>query len=131
MKILPLVKGIQNDIASSGKLLKSASREGYQIAYRTSRIYNQNSLSKYVNVTRSIADKVLSKTTNKELAYLGGAIGLLLPVPFVAPILFGLGMLARISPKGACIVYDKSSQAHHFDISIQEKNLKNGFESFF
>ena len=116
MKILPLVLGVQNDIASSGKLLKSASREGYKIANRTSRVYNQNSLKKYYNITRSVSDKIFSKTTKKELAYLGGALGILIPIPFMSLLLFGLGLIARISPKGAAIIYENSSLAHHIDI---------------
>ena len=121
MKILPLVRGIQNDIASSGKLLKNASKEGYRIANRTSRVYNQNSFKKYFNITRSVSDKVLSNTTKKELAYLGGALGILIPVPFMSPILFGLGLIARLSSNGANIIYDKSSQAHH--INIEKYNI--------
>ena len=116
MKILPLVKEIQNDIASSGVHLKNASKEGYKIADRTARIYNQNSVKKYYNVTKCVSEKVLSNTTKKELAYLGGAVGMLIPIPFMSPILFLLGLLARISPKGAPIIYNKTSQTHHMDI---------------
>ena len=49
MKILPLVKGIQNDVTQSSIRLKQAAYSGYSIADRTSRIYKQGNLKKYLN----------------------------------------------------------------------------------
>ena len=96
MKILPLITGIQKDIASSGARIRNATSDGYKIAERTSRVYNQGFIRKYINITRSVTSKVASNTTREEFPYFAGALGLFIPIPFICPILFGLGMLARI-----------------------------------
>lgn len=96
MKILPLVTGIQKDISSSGARLRTATSDGYKIAKRTSRIYNQGSIRRFINITRSVTNKVASNTTRQEIPYVAGAIGLFIPIPFLSPLLFGIGMLARI-----------------------------------
>jgi len=95
MKILPLVKGIQNDIASSGIRIKQASVNGYRIAQRTSKIYRQCPVIKYCNISKSVSDKVFVNTTRKELPYVLGAIGTVLPVPLMGPFMFGVGLLVR------------------------------------
>ena len=118
MKILPLVKGIQNDITSSGVRLKKATTEGYNIANRTAKVYNQGTFKKYINITRSVTNKIVENTTQKEIPYMAGAIGLITPIPFMGAIMFGLGLIARFSAPGARIVYDKMSELH---IDINKK----------
>ena len=116
MKILPLVKEVQNDIASSGIRLKQATTEGYKVANRTSQIYKQGNVKKLINIARSVSSKVAQGTTTKELPYLAGAIGMFIPIPFASPILMGLGFLARFSSTGASIMYKNRSDAHvHLD----------------
>ena len=116
MKILPLVKGIQNDITSTSIRLKKASLDGYFIADRTSKVYRQCFAQKYINVMRSVTSKVVEGTSKQELPYLAGAVGMLLPVPFLCPIFFCLGLLTRIPSRGAHIIYDSMSKANHIDI---------------
>ena len=113
MKILPLVKGIQNDITSSGVTLKRASVEGYNIA----KVYNQGAFRRYLNITRSVTSKVASNTSPKELPYVAGAIGMMTPIPFMGAIMFGIGLLARFSAPGAHIMYDKISKSR-IDMNI-------------
>ena len=84
MKILPLLTGIQKDISSSGVRLKNATSDGYKIAERTSRVYNQGFIRKYINITRSVTNKVASNTTRQEIPYVAGALGLFIPIPFRA-----------------------------------------------
>lgn len=117
MKILPLVKGIQNDITSSGVTLKRASVEGYNIANRTAKVYNQGAFRRYLNITRSVTSKVASNTSPKELPYVAGAIGMMTPIPFMGAIMFGIGLLARFSAPGAHIMYDKISKSR-IDMNI-------------
>ncbi len=97
MKILPLVNGIKNDINISSKRLKNATLEGYNIGSRTAKVYNQNSFRKYLNITRSVGNKVVKGTTKEELPYLAGAIGMLLPLPLMSPIMLGIGFILRFS----------------------------------
>jgi len=97
MKILPLVKGIQKDITTSGSRLKGASVEGYNIANRTAKIYKQSKIKKYYNITRCVTNKVASRTTKQEIPYVAGAIGMITPIPFMSAIMFGLGYLIRVS----------------------------------
>lgn len=96
MKILPLAKEIKSDISLSSIRLKQASENGYKIANRTAKIYNQSNFKKYINVTRSISNKIAKNTTVKELPYIAGAIGMLIPLPLISPICFGVGYIIRI-----------------------------------
>ena len=113
MKILPLLTGIQKDISSSGVRLKNATSDGYKIAERTSRVYNQGFIRKYINITRSVTNKVASNTTRQEIPYVAGALGLFIPIPFLSPLLFGLAMLARIPS-------NKSSLPHTKDTHVRK-----------
>ena len=97
MKILSLANEIKSDIASSGIRLKKATTQGYSIALRTAKIYNQGSLYKYYNATRSIGDKIIKNTSKKDIPYVAGAIGLLIPFPLLSPILMGLGFLFSLN----------------------------------
>lgn len=117
MKILPLYEGIKNDITSSGVRLCKATADGYCVADRTARIYKQSVFKKYLSITKSIGGKVIKGTTKNELPYLAGAIGLMLPVPLMCPIMLGLGFLAKFSASGAGIIYDKMSRMHYIDIT--------------
>jgi len=93
MKILSLTTEIQRDLTNSGTKLKQATTTGYSIAIRNAKIYKLGNTHKYLNITRSVGDKILKNTTRKELPYIAGAIGLLIPMPLVSPILMGLGFL--------------------------------------
>ena len=97
MIILPVIKGIQNDIFFASCRLRNAAAEGYNIAERTSKIYKQGHVKKYVNVTRSVTDKVAKNTTKQELPYIAGAIGMIIPLPLMSPIFFGIGLIARFA----------------------------------
>lgn len=92
MKILSVANEIKKDLETSGYKLKRATEDGYCIADRTA-IYKQGNFQRYINVTRSVGDKIIKGTTKKELPYVAGALGLLIPFPLVSPILMGLGFL--------------------------------------
>ena len=121
MKILPLVKGIQTDISSSGLRLKNAASYGYNIADRTAKIYHQSGFKRYFNVTRSITSKVVAGTTTKELPYLAGAIGLLIPVPLMSPVMMAIGFLARFVLSYAEKIHEKTSQLSFIIIGNKSK----------
>ena len=112
MKILPLVLGIRNDICSSGVRLKNATSQGYNIADRTAKIYRQGNCKKYLNITKSVSSKIINGTTRKDLPYVAGAIGTLLPFPLMCPILMGIGFIARFALSNADMIYGKMNQAH-------------------
>lgn len=95
MKILSLTAEIQKDLTNSGIKLKQATTTGYSIASRNAQIYKLCNAHKYLNIARSIGDKILKNTTRKEIPYIAGAIGLLIPLPLVSPVLMGLGFLFR------------------------------------
>lgn len=95
MKILSLAGEIQKDLTNSGLKLKQATATGYSIAVRNAQIYKLSNAHKCLNVARSIGDKILKNTTKKEIPYIAGAIGLLIPFPLVSPVLMGLGFLLR------------------------------------
>ena len=97
MKILLLANELKNDVSSSGTKLKKITASGYDIAKRNAIIYKLGYTHKYYNATRCISDKLIKSTTKKELPYLAGALGLLIPLPFMCPILMGLGFLIRFS----------------------------------
>ena len=97
MKILPLVNGIKKDMHLSEVRLKTAATDGYNIGCRTAKIYKQNRIRKYLNITRSISGKVIKGTTKDEIPYLAGALGMMLPIPLTSPIFLGLGLIIRFS----------------------------------
>ena len=109
MKILPLVKGIQNDVTQSSIRLKQAAYSGYSIADRTSRIYKQGNLKKYLNVVRIVTSKIASGTTKEEIPYLAGAIGMFLPLPLTSPIFLLIGTIIRFSLPDDCFEQDNKN----------------------
>jgi len=112
MKILPFAENIKNDVVSSGTRIKRASVYGYEVANRTAQIYQQNGAKRMLNIARSVSSHVLSGTTVKELPYFGGAIGLILPIPFASIAFMGLGFLARFITSGADNLYKYKNKAH-------------------
>ena len=95
MKILPIVKNIRTDLASTGIRLHKAGADGYKIGDRTAKIYHQNSVCKYWNVTRSVSGKIVKGTSVRELPYLAGAIGMFVPLPLISPTMLGIGFIVR------------------------------------
>jgi len=112
MKILPIVRDIKSDVNNTGTRIKKAADDGYSIALRTARIYKQNNLRKYIGVTRSVGNKILSGTTVNELPYVAGALGLLVPFPFASPVMMGFGFLAKQASNGAAWLYNRQCDAH-------------------
>lgn len=95
MKILPLVNNIRNDISASGIRIRQASKDGYSIAGRAAKIYKQPNYVRYINVTRSVSNKIIKGTTGEEIPYIAGAIGMFVPLPLTSPIFLGLGFIFR------------------------------------
>jgi hypothetical protein len=112
MKILPFTNSIKADVVSSGARIKRASVYGYKVATRTAQIYKQNDAMRMLNVARCVSSKVINGATLKELPYFGGAIGLILPIPFASVILMGIGFLARFISGGADNLYKHQNKAH-------------------
>ena len=116
MKILPIVKGMQNDITSSAVRLRRATKDGYNIADRTSKVYNQGKFKRYFGVTKCVTNKVVTRATIHELPYICAAIGLVTPIPFMSVLLFFVGVLARIPFEGVQTKYDKIKKSDSLDI---------------
>ena len=112
MKILPFTNNIKSEVVSSSLRIKRASVYGYEVANRTAQIYRQNNAKRLFNITRSVSSKVLEGTTTKELPYFACAIGIMLPIPFITPILMGIGYLARFSNQGANALYEHQNKAN-------------------
>jgi len=111
MKILPLVKGISKDISSSKLRIKQAFTEGYTVASRSAKVYKHNDLHKYMNITRSISSKLIQKSTVNDLPYIGGAIGMAIPIPLLTTVGVALGIIAKYSSKGAALLYNNQYKA--------------------
>lgn len=112
MKILSFTDSIKADVLSSGTRIKRASVYGYQVANRTAQIYRQNDAKRMFNIARSVSSQVLNGATVKELPYFGGALGLVLPIPFASITLMGLGFLARFMTKGADNLYKHQNKSN-------------------
>ena len=112
MRILPFTNSIKSDVVSSTMRIKRASVYGYAVANRTAQVYGQNNVKRLYNITRSVSSKVFEGTTAKELPYLACAIGLMIPLPLVSPILMGLGFFARSSAEGANVLYENQNKAN-------------------
>ena len=111
MKILPFTN-IKADVVSSSLRIKRASVYGYTLANRTAQVYRQNNAKRMFNITRSVSSKIIKGTTAKELPYFACAIGLLIPIPLISPILMGLGFIARSCMKGADALYGNQNKAN-------------------
>ena len=120
MKILPLVKDLQEDITLSGMRIKKASIDGYNVANRTARIYKQSNVRKYINVTKTVSNKVVKGTTIREIPYLAGALGVIFPVPLTSPLFLEFGFLARFIVSKSTNLHDilNSSMAKELNIKV-------------
>ncbi len=96
MKILPVIQNTCSNMKKKSTRLSNASREGYQIALRTSKIHNQNNTAKFINIGKSVTKKIAKETTVDDLPIIGGAIGMLIPLPLMSPILLGVGKLIQL-----------------------------------
>ena len=96
MKILPIVLAMRHDIASSGNRLKNATTAGYKIADRTAKIYNQNDIVKSLYITKSIYNNITKNVSKDDIPYIAGAIGAILPIPFITPIFLTAGFIIRL-----------------------------------
>ena len=113
MKILSLAGEIQKDITNSGIKLKTATTSGYSIAIRNAQIYKLGYAHKYLNIARCIGDKIIKNTTCKEIPYIAGAIGLLIPFPLVSPILMGFGFLFSF-----CVGNKNNNKAYETKLNV-------------
>lgn len=96
MKILPIFTETCKSIKHTSKRVAKASSVGYEIGLRTSKIYKSNDTATIYNVTKSVSRKIARQTTVDDLPILGGAVGMLIPVPFASPILLVLGKVAQL-----------------------------------
>ena len=97
MKILPIINSMKKDVTSSGIRLRHTAEDAYKISTRTAKIYNQNNLTKYINITKYTGSKIIKNTKKEEIPYIAGAIGMFIPVPMTSVIMFALGMIVRFS----------------------------------
>ena len=99
MKILPVISNTCQSIEATSKRLSNASKNGYQIGMRTSKIHNQCEVATILNVSKGIGKKFKKETTIDDLPIIAGAVGLLSPIPFASPILLVLGKIAQVVVK--------------------------------
>ena len=94
MKV-PIVNNVSSDIKNfyptSIKLIK-ATKNGYRIGKRTADVYHQNKLT---DVISCIYKKISKETTIENLPVIAGAVGLLIPIYLVNPILYLAGYITR------------------------------------
>lgn len=115
MKILPIVKGIRNNVVSSVVHVRNVSSDGYNVAIRASKVYKHGMVKKYYGVTKSVTNKVFSNAAKNELPCQVCRIG----TNLMGSLFTALGEFTKKSSKGAHIMYDKSSQAHHFKLKSE------------
>lgn len=99
MKILPIITNTCKNIESTSKRLSKASKNGFEIGVRTSKIYKQCEVSTIFNVSKGVGKKLKKETTIDDLPIIAGAIGLLSPIPFASPILLALGKVVQLVVK--------------------------------
>lgn len=99
MKILPVIENTCSNIKKTSTRLSKAGRDGYHIALRTSKIHNQSDAATFINIGKSVTKKISKETTVDDLPIIGGALGMLIPVPLMSPILLGIGKLVQIAYK--------------------------------
>ena len=119
MKVLPIIANINKNIKNRSKELSQAGKNGYNIAKRTSQIYNQGCGRKYYNVSKSVSKQLYKEFSIDDLPLFAGAIGMFVPLPLVSPAMFMAGKIVQIAvnfSRGKCKT--KSFQ----DINFHDKN---------
>lgn len=96
MKILPIIENTGRSVKNTSQRIAKASREGYSIGLRTSKIYKQGEASTLFNVGKSVKKQVCKNASIDDLPIIAGAIGMLIPLPLASPILLGLGKITQV-----------------------------------
>ncbi len=93
MKITLVTKNIRRNLTKTYTDFAKSQEEAKKIALRTSQIYpKKNKLNTYMRVSRT--RQTLRQVTPTTLPILGGAIGAIIPFPFLSPVLTLLGGVA-------------------------------------
>ena len=96
MKIVPIVENTFTNIKKTSTRLSNAGRNGYHIALRNSKIHKQNEATTLLNIGRCVSKNMAKETTVDDLPIIGGALGMLVPIPFLSPILLGIGKIVQV-----------------------------------
>lgn len=99
MKILPVITNTRRSIESTSKRLTKASKNGFDIGMRTSKVHKQCEIATIFNVSKGIGKKLKKETTIDDLPIIAGAVGLLTPIPFASPIMLALGKIVQVIVK--------------------------------
>ncbi len=99
MKILPVITNTCQNIESTSKRLTKASKNGFDIGMRTSKVHKQCEVATILNVSKGIGKKLKKETTIDDLPIIAGAVGLLTPIPFASPIMLALGKIVQVIVK--------------------------------
>ena len=99
MKIMPIIKSVQQDIKTTSQRISRAGKQGRSIGARVSQIYNSGDILTFVNVSRGVTRKIAKETTIDDLPIIAGAVGFLVPIPLASPIMLGLGIVAQAAVK--------------------------------
>lgn len=99
MKIMPIIKSVQQDIKTTSLRISNAGKQGRNIGTRVSQIHNSGDLLTLVNISRGVTRKVAKETSINDLPIIAGAIGFLVPLPLASPIMLGLGIVVQMAVK--------------------------------
>lgn len=99
MKILPVITNTCQNIESTSKRLSKASKNGFDIGMRTSKVHKQCEVATILNISKGIGKKLKKETTIDDLPIIAGAVGLLTPIPFASPIMLALGKIVQVIVK--------------------------------
>ncbi len=99
MKIVPIIKSLQQDIITTSQRISHAGKQGRNIGARASQIHNSGNVLTFVNVSRGVTRKIAKETTINDLPIIAGAIGFLVPLPLASPIMLGLGIVGQVAVK--------------------------------
>lgn len=99
MKILPIINNARQNMKTTSKRLSMASKNGFEIGVRTSKIHKKSEIGTMLNITKGVGKKLKKETTIDDLPIIAGAVGLLTPIPFASPIMLALGKIVQVIVK--------------------------------
>ena len=99
MKILQPVRSISSEIYSTAVSVARAGKDGCRIGKRTSQIYKSGNIVSAVNIGKGLGKQLAKTTTVDNLPIVAGAVGMIVPYPFMSVLFYCLGKLVQIGIK--------------------------------
>ena len=91
MKISPIARNVGNKVKQSYANLKTARKQAKEVSEYIAEQKNHGKFKQQLNTEINTAKYISKQINTKNLPFIMGGLGLLIPVPIAAPALFVVG----------------------------------------